>query len=147
MEATEAARGKHFDWLLRLRPDTAFFAPIGHLADLDAGAVHAVFRQSGMADMSDHFAIVPREFAEAYFGIERACPTSGQVLQSECLAELHQGHHIYPECAFKMRLLGLGVRIAAFPKIYQVVRHATCEQSYDLWGGLQKTDRCGTTGN
>jgi len=40
VETAEAARGKRFDWLLRLRPDTQWDAPIGDVANLDNNTVH-----------------------------------------------------------------------------------------------------------
>lgn len=145
-EAAEAARGRRFDWLLRLRPDTAFAAPVGDLADLDAEAVHAVFRES-VGDLNDHFAIVPRAHAEAYFGIGASCPTEEEVRKSTCQGDLSGGQHTYPECALKLRLQGLGVKIMPFPQLFRVIRVAACEQTHGLWRGITKTEICGNTGN
>ena len=43
VQASEQSRGKRFDWLVRIRPDTVWRAPVGALADFDAAAVHMVF--------------------------------------------------------------------------------------------------------
>uniref|UniRef100_A0A7S2HX08 Uncharacterized protein n=1 Tax=Zooxanthella nutricula TaxID=1333877 RepID=A0A7S2HX08_9DINO len=147
VEAAEVARRRRFDWLVRLRPDLEFHAPIGRLADLDARAVHASFRESGLGDVNDHFAIVPREHATAYFDIGSGCPSALDVQTSRCMGDLAQGQHTYPECAIKMRLEQFGAPIANFPRIFSLVRDDSCVRTVEMWRGLSHSDKCGNTGN
>jgi len=125
IEAAEASRGRQFDWLLRLRPDTEWRAPIGNLADFDSSAVHFVVRSRG-GDPEDNFALVPRAHAEAYFAVGDACPTRSETVKSRCSIPWLENAHITPECSIKTRLAILGVPTRSFPRIYRIRREDIC---------------------
>lgn len=145
IEIAESSRGKQFDWVLRLRPDMKFSAPVGPLYALDTAAVHAHHRP-GLVDMEDHFALVPRNFVDAYFGIGNQCPSLRGPIDETCATSVTE-ETMYPECAFVFTFLQRGVRIATFPKIWELVRDATCTPETRMWVGLQRSDACGSTGN
>lgn len=145
IEAAEASRGQRFDWLVRLRPDTSFVAPIGDLAWLDSSKVHMALTASGEPD--DNFALVPREFGDAYFAIGEAwCPDeAAESARSKC-AIPWQGSHIYPECAIRTRLEYLGIRFAAFPRLYRIRRESICRPGDPRGCGQCTVGVCASTG-
>lgn len=143
VKATEATRGQQFDWMIRLRPDAQWLAPVGDLDRLDTNGVHVVVRQSGIKDPEDNFALVPRQYADAYFGIGETCPSDDEVRSTRCIFPLRDGGHIYPECALKTRLEKMSVRLIPFPRIYRIRRNKGCQQT-DPMLGLAKNARCGT---
>mmetsp|Transcript_67280 Transcript_67280/g.154160 ORF Transcript_67280/g.154160 Transcript_67280/m.154160 type:complete len:561 (+) Transcript_67280:118-1800(+) len=83
IEEDEAASGERYDWVVRARFDHKFvqkLPPIGtfspncvHLRAANTSRVH-VFRNVPHLHIDDQFAVVPRNFAESYFGIvDDAC--------------------------------------------------------------------------
>lgn len=125
VEAAERSRGYTFDWLVRIRPDTTWRAPIGYLSGFDARAIYMVMGPN-RGDPEDNFALVPRAHAEVYFAIGEGCPTPWQTQRSQCAIPWYEGAHITPECALRTRLHRSNVPMASFPKIYQIKREAVC---------------------
>jgi len=123
VEAAEAVRGRRFDWVLRLRPDTSFEAPVGDLEGTDATVVHTTMTVNG--DPDDNFAVMARRLAPAYFDVGKVCPHPGAAWRTSCAIDW-RGSHIYPECAIRNRLTDEGVRFRAFPKIYRIHRESVC---------------------
>ena len=60
--------GRQFDWLVRMRTDVWFLAPLPPLWSLNATQVHVPHGMvTRTVPMNDHFAIVPRHLASSYF--------------------------------------------------------------------------------
>ena len=57
-----------FDWLLRLRTDAYFFAPLPHHSTLD-DAVHLPYGMTTSMSLNDQLAIVSRRHADSYFNL------------------------------------------------------------------------------
>lgn len=127
VQAAEQSRGRRFDWIVRIRPDTVWRAPIGDLSDFDSSAIHLVMSVNN-GDPEDNFALVPRRHAEAYFGIGEGCPTARDTQNGVCAIPWYEGAHITPECALRTRLAKYGVPVISFPKVYQIKREEVCRE-------------------
>lgn len=65
IHALEAARGKQFDWVVRIRPDMLFPVPLGNIRVHDPSYVHLPL--GSWTDTHDTFALIPRRYADIYF--------------------------------------------------------------------------------
>jgi len=147
IEAAEASSNSKFDWLVRLRPDVQWNAPIGGLSGFDNKALHLTMRLSlpDTSDPLDMFALVPRRYANAYFRV--GCPTAEDVQHAECvgtslrssapgkdmLPEPANNRQLEPlvhgttcECALKAALVRHGIQIQNFPPVYRIARENVC---------------------
>jgi len=146
IEAAEASSNSKFDWLVRLRPDVQWNAPIGGLSSFDNNTLHLTMRLSrpDTSDPLDMFALVPRQYAEAYFRI--SCPTAGDVQHAECVgtslrnsgpgadllpeqankSQLEPWHGATCECALKATFVRHGIQIQNFPPVYRIARENVC---------------------
>ncbi|OLQ10165.1 hypothetical protein AK812_SmicGene6101 [Symbiodinium microadriaticum] len=123
----EKAQGFRFHWVLRLRPDMAWMAPIGNLGNLDSNSVHILRKKTFPypSDTADTFAIVPRKHLNSYFGT--GCPNERDVRWAyhrrmcyglSCNAT---GCSTISECALQIRLASRSVPVVAFPPLMQAV--------------------------
>jgi len=130
IQTSEAATGTPFDWLVRLRPDMQWHAPVGFLHTFDKQSVHLVLRRgSSYNDPHDNFALVPREFGKAYFQME--CPSKDEIMFSgtKCVGNVTKHGKfvgVTSECFFKLGLARLQVPMHPFPPIYAFVREGKC---------------------
>ena len=128
----EKAQSFRFDWVLRLRPDMAWMAPIGDLGNLDPNSVHILRRKTFPypSDTADTFAIVPRKHLHSYFGT--GCPTERDVrwayLGRLCYGLFCNatGCSTISECVLQTRLASRSVPVVAFPPLMRVVRESVC---------------------
>lgn len=83
-----------FDWVIRLRTDMFFLAPLPHYASLSTGA-HVPLGMVLPGFINDHAIIVSRQHAAAYFELasDRACNSSAVPLEGPRPAGL-QRHHV-----------------------------------------------------
>ncbi|CAE6947437.1 unnamed protein product [Symbiodinium sp. CCMP2592] len=131
--AAEKAQRRRFDWVLRLRPDFEWLAPIGNLREFTTEKVHIVLHwihPNKFHDTTDYFALVPRKYMKAYFSV--GCPSRrwtriaaledlcrGLICnQSDCTAQ--------PECALLLHLRAHQVPVEPFPPIVRILRESTC---------------------
>ena len=132
--AAEKSQRQRFDWAVRLRPDFEWLAPIGNLRTYDAQKVHIVrhwIHLDRFYDTTDFFALVPRKYVRAYFGVH--CPLRSQV-RTAAFLDLCYGLicnstdcTVQPECALQLRLRSHGVPVEPFPPITNIVRESTCQ--------------------
>merc|ERR1712039_265357 len=129
----EAASERRFDWLVRLRSDLQWDAPIGDLSSYDRDSLHLLqnFRQLG--DVPDYFALVPRQHAQAYFSI--TCLTENDTARFACSPGNLGGGLFTCECAHTVRLAQMGVKVVPFPPIFRVVRSHKCYAREQKCGG------------
>ena len=131
--AAEQAQHKRFDWIVRLRPDFEWLAPIGNLREFDAKKLHIVLHwilPDKFYDTTDFFALVPRRQFRAYF--EVGCPSRRQVrlaaFQDLCYGLICNTTDctVQAECALQLRLKALKVPVSPFPPITNIVREDRC---------------------
>ena len=96
--AHEMRHGVRFDWLLRMRTDLVFFAPLpSHLnPNLTSSSLHLPLGMvSNRVSFNDHLAIVPRNLAEVYFDMvdEQDCEANASALLHG--KRVRQGHGAY----------------------------------------------------
>ena len=128
----EIAQRIQFDWVLRLRPDMEWLAPIGNLRNFEASSVYILRRKSypNPSDTTDVFALVPRKHLYSYFGT--SCPTLSDVRRAYkgqlCYGLSCNATDCYAisECVLQLRLAARSVPIVTFPPLMRVVREPYC---------------------
>ena len=136
---TEAEKSQRirFDWILRLRPDMEWLAPIGNLRNFDTSSVYVLRRKTfpHPSDTSDIFALMPRLHMHTYFGI--GCPTVRDISRAFsdqlCFGLSCNTTDCYAisECVLQLRLTGRQVPIVTFPPLMRIVREPSC-QAHDM---------------
>ncbi|CAE7157670.1 unnamed protein product, partial [Symbiodinium necroappetens] len=140
IRAAEKAQRRRFDWVLRLRPDFEWLAPIGNLRGFSTKKVHIVLHWStpwSFFDTTDFFALVPREHFWAYFGV--GCPSQRSLRAAKaedfcfnlwCNATKGRWDTCvaHPECVLQLRFRERRILVEPFPPVMQVVRepHGRC---------------------
>jgi hypothetical protein len=85
VKARERERGVLFDWIVRLRFDVAFFEPLPSLLVLTLSGRGVYVADNHERTFADQFALIAREFADAYFdSTQMRCCTS----VNRCLTRL-----------------------------------------------------------
>ncbi|CAD7956421.1 unnamed protein product [Amoebophrya sp. A120] len=130
-----------FDWLVRTRPDLQFLSPIGSLRNYDPNFVHLVQRNvtTSKGDTQDHFALLPRKFAEAYMDYDGCTGVSATRVQESCAKTARttwtESARVTHECALNIRLRRKQVKVKPLGHVYIVARCTTTSNTTGTTGG------------
>ena len=131
--AAEQEQHERFDWIVRLRPDFEWLAPIGNLREFDAEQLHIVRHWSSpwkFYDTTDFFALVPRPHLWAYFGI--GCPSQRSLLaakmENPCFGLLCNATSCVAqaECVLQVRLQERNLPVESFPPVMRMAHEPRC---------------------